>query len=209
MKSHKVCKVTHCVHNYTLCVKLHSVCKIHTVEFFLISLWKIPLSQKNYTSTATDASDKYEVWPWAWSLEWNKPATLWLAWVIQNLCLLGVLLSSIRMAISNCQAEHILCHLSTAVLAGVINWPKPSGQVPQINSLLWGRLRNCFSGSGVLKELQVNVHLLHFFPYLSGDKRFAWIYVSLILGRQSLDTVPCFWSLESGVIGWFRNQNKG
>ena len=32
------------------------------LEFLLISLWKIPLSQKMYASAATDASDKYEVW---------------------------------------------------------------------------------------------------------------------------------------------------
>ena len=51
-----------CVKLHTVCI-IHTLCKIHTEYWssFFISLWKIPLSQKIYTSTAIDASDKYEV----------------------------------------------------------------------------------------------------------------------------------------------------
>ena len=61
-----MCKVTLCVTNS------HWV-----LEFFFISLWKIPLSQKIYTSTATDTSDKYEVWGGPFGLDFCCPVRWW------------------------------------------------------------------------------------------------------------------------------------
>ena len=82
-KLHTVCKFTHCESNYTLWVKWHTVCKMtHSLwhntlckkvlsgVLFALIVKKIPLSQFFYTSTAIDASDKYQVcqWPCLWSI---------------------------------------------------------------------------------------------------------------------------------------------
>ena len=69
VKLHIVCKITHCVSNYTLfktthfgiCVKLHTFCK---TEHFLSRIhWKIlHLTEHFYTTSGCDGCDKYEVW---------------------------------------------------------------------------------------------------------------------------------------------------
>ena len=56
VKLHTVCKITHCVQNYTLCVKVHTVLVVK-----LLSL------EKFYTTAGTGGSDLYEVCFTVWS----------------------------------------------------------------------------------------------------------------------------------------------
>ena len=52
-----MCKVTHCVQSYTLCVKLHTEYK----SSFTFIVKKFPSLEIFYTHAVTDVTDKYEV----------------------------------------------------------------------------------------------------------------------------------------------------
>ena len=64
-----MCKIIHCAWNYTLCVKLHTVCKtthfMHAItkQVLLRTNWKIlHLTEFVYTTSGCDGCDKYLVW---------------------------------------------------------------------------------------------------------------------------------------------------
>ena len=52
-----MCKVTHCVQSYTLCVKLHTEYK----SSFTLIVEKFPSLETFYTHAVGDVADKYEV----------------------------------------------------------------------------------------------------------------------------------------------------
>ena len=71
VKLHPVCKITHSMWNYTLCVKLCTICNVckttHNVQNFTgvpcaFNMKKIPSLEKIYTPAVTDVTDKYQVW---------------------------------------------------------------------------------------------------------------------------------------------------
>ena len=63
-----MCKITHWVKNYSLCVKSHTVCEItdilqdSTGDPFAFNIEKIPLTKIFYTHAVGGMGDKYEVW---------------------------------------------------------------------------------------------------------------------------------------------------
>ena len=70
VKLHTVCKITHCVYNYTqyvMYVKLHTVCELtHSVQNFTgvpcaFNMKKFPSLKIFYTHAVTDVTDKYQV----------------------------------------------------------------------------------------------------------------------------------------------------
>ena len=73
-----MCKSTHCVLNYTLCVRLYIVCEITVRSPFRLNCGKkIPLSQFFYTSAAIDASDKYQVCAPPPTVKTGKTLMIW------------------------------------------------------------------------------------------------------------------------------------
>ena len=80
-------KITHCVWNYTLCVKLHTVCEItHCVQItqgsLLRSIWKKILSlQKFYTDAVGGVGDKYEVWESSNLFKKILQNSVWIVWM--------------------------------------------------------------------------------------------------------------------------------
>ena len=72
-----MCKITQCVWNYTLYVKLHTFWKLHILcNIKLVSLTYpskiLHLTEFFYTTSGCDGCDKYEVW------------IFWISWIILN-----------------------------------------------------------------------------------------------------------------------------